>query len=136
MIKLRSGQMELFTTSKYIEKLEVAFCRDIRDFSNLDVEDRRVFLLGSYLSAKSKGFLTEKGWASYALGVWWLGDLFELKSKMLCSLLASSYPEIRKVCAMNEWVSAMIDAPDNVSAADEKLRQEFYRTSAWGGRLI
>ena len=131
-MRLRLNQAEVIVSSKYIEKLDVAFRRDISDFSSLDTESQQSFLVGSFISAKSKGFVTEQGWASYALGVWWLGDSFEQKSRILSSLLKSNYPEVRKVCAMNEWVGAMIDAPEDIAAADEKLKQEFYRTSAWG----
>jgi predicted GNAT superfamily acetyltransferase len=83
-------------------------------------------------AAQKKGLNTEQGIASYALAVWWLGLNFEAASAKLVALLNTDYPEVRKMHAMNEWVNAAIGAPDNIAAADEKLRQALQSTEAWG----
>lgn len=132
-MKLYSGQVELIANSRFIEKLDAAFRRDVPGFSDMDDEGRYGFLFGCLHSAREKHLLTEQGVASYALAVWWLGAVFEEKSRYLQSLLASGFPEVRKVYAMNAWVSAVIGAPEDIASADEKLRQGFYLTSAWGG---
>ena len=82
--------------------------------------------------AESKGLKTEQGLASYALAVWWLGVDFEEKSQALQALMQSSYPEVRRFQAMNEWVNAMIGHPESVGAADEALKQGLRLTELWG----
>lgn len=116
----------------FVAKLGAEFCKNIPDFSGLEPETRHDFLMGCLSAAKANGLLTEQGVASYALGKWWLGESFEEKSRYLRSLFMSNFPETRKVYAMNEWISAVIGEPENMASADEKLKQGFYRTGAWG----
>ena len=116
----------------FLQRLVAAFSRDIPSFAACDWEDRKSFLSGAVLLAESKGFQTEQGLASYALAVWWLGVDFEEKSQALQSLMERTYPEVRKVQAMNEWVNAMIGRPESVAAADEALKQGLRLTEPWG----
>lgn len=130
-MRLYSDQMELIANSKFIEKLDLTFCRDVSGFSDIAEQDRHEFLIGCLFLAKRNGLLTEQGIASYALGAWWLGESFEEKSRYVHALFASNFPEVRKVYAMNEWVSAVLGAPENMTSADERLKRAFYRTSDW-----
>jgi|GEM_PF-1108267 len=116
----------------FLQRLVAAFSRDIPSFAAGEWEDRKSFLSEAVLLAESKGFQTEQGLASYALAVWWLGVDFEEKSQALQSLMHSTYPEVRKVQAMNEWVNAMIGHPDSLAAADEALEQGLRLTEPWG----
>lgn len=131
-MRLHKGQAELMGQAMFIEKLDHAFCRDIPEFGELDADARADFLVACLRAANAMGLVTEQGVASYALAAWWLEIGFEDKSRYLKALFASGYPEVRKVYAMNEWAHAVIGAPDNMEAADEKLKQAFYRTQAWG----
>jgi hypothetical protein len=132
MLKISKEQSEQMARYIFLDKLVAAFSRDIPSFAACDWEDRKSFLSEAVSLAASKGFKTEQGLASYALAVWWLGVDFENKSKELESLLQSSYPEVRKVQAMNEWVNAMIGNPKSVAAADEALKKGLRLTEPWG----
>jgi hypothetical protein len=130
--KLLESRTALTANERFIEKLHAAFLHDVPGFSDLPENDRYDFLRITTASAEAKGLRTEQGIASYALAVWWLGIDFVARSKELESLLKGSYPEARKVRAMNEWVNSMIGDPDNVAAADEKLKDELAQTETRG----
>jgi len=116
----------------FLQRLVAAFSRDIPSFAACEWQDRKSFMSEAVLLAESKGFKTEQGLASYALAVWWLGADFEEKSQALQSLMQSTYPEVRKLQAMNEWVNAMIGNPESVSAADKALKQGLRLAEPWG----
>lgn len=132
MVIIRSQQMDQLARSIFLNKLDAACVRDIPGFAELGKDERMEFLNRSVSRAKSKGLGTEQGIASYVIAVWWLGLHFETASKELETLLKSDYPEVRKAHAMNEWVHAAIGDPDNIAAADQKLKQALDLTEAWG----
>ena len=132
IMQLSKKQITIMGQATFIKKLEHAFCRDITEFAELGSDERAEFLVTCLFMAESRGLITEQGIASYSLVAWWLGIGFEEKSKYLISLFKSKFPEVRKVYAMNEWGHIMIGNPNNLTAADEKLKQSFYRTKAWG----
>jgi hypothetical protein len=41
---------------------------------------------------------------------------------------------VRKVHAINEWVHTLLGDPEDVTSADEKLKQALYRTESWGAQ--
>lgn len=131
-MQLDKNQVSVISQVMFLEKLDRSLCRGINEFSALNVDERNEFIVTCLFVAESKGLVTEQGVASYALVAWWLGIGFEEKSKHLLSLLKSKFPEVRKVYAMNEWAHVMIGDPDNLAAADEQLKQSFYRTKSWG----
>jgi len=131
-MQLKKKQITVMGQVIFLEKLEHVFCRDINEFTELTEEDRAEFLVACLFSAQSLELNSEQGIASYALAAWWLGVGFEEKSKYLIALFNSKFPEIRKVYAMNEWVHIMIGNPEQLAAADQQLKQAFYRTAAWG----
>jgi hypothetical protein len=132
MLIIRTEQMDQMARGIFIGKLDAAFTRDVPGFVELGKDDRTEFFKQCILTAESRGLKTEQGIASYALAVWWLGLEFESASKELQALLDGDYPEVRKVHAMNEWVHAVTGDPDNIGAADEKLKQALAVTEAWG----
>lgn len=132
MVTIRPDEMEEVARAIFIEKLNAAFVRDVPGFSRLAAEDRADYLRRVVETAMAKGLKSEQGVASYALGVWWLGMNFERTSKKLETLLKSDYPEVRKVHAMNEWIDAYLGNPNDVTAADERLRQALELTKPWG----
>jgi hypothetical protein len=129
---IRDEQMESMTRSRFVDKLDAAFSRDLPEFAAATSEDRRTFLTLAISLAEAKGLKTEQGLASYALALWWLGVDFEEKSKELEALLESGYPEVRKIQAMNEWVNSLIGNPANIAAADEAMRRGLKLTEPWG----
>ena len=131
-MEMEANQRDQIANQIFIDKMNAAFARGLPEFARLAPEQRIEFLTVSKSAAEAHGLKTEQGIAAYALAVWWLGLDFVNESKELVSLLESSYPEVRKVFAMNEWVNAMIGDPDDVGAADEKLREGLNRTEAWG----
>lgn len=132
MLKMTKQQMDEMALSKLMDKLDRAFSRDIPDFAEASDAEKAEYLKLSVNAALSKGFITEQGIASYALAVWWLGLDFERHSEALSRLLASDYPEVRRVHAMNEWVEEAIGHPDDIPAADAKLKLALEVTRAWG----
>ena len=130
-MQIHSNQMLQITNLRFYQKLEVAFCRDVPDFADLDSGTRHDFLGKCIGTGKAKGLLTEQGVAAYALGVWWLGENFEERSSSLLALLRGDFPEVRKVYAMNEWIGALISSPDDIATADEALKQGYDRSCAW-----
>ena len=132
MLKVGSQQMDQTARAMFVEKVDAAFLRDVPRFADLDKSDRNDFILQSMAAAEGTGLRTEQGIASYILAVWWLGLNFESASEVLKKLIKSEYPEVRKVHAMNEWVNAAIGEPDNIAAADEKLKEALRVTEAWG----
>ena len=131
-MQISQDDRDLLANQMFLEKQNAAFLLSVPGFDDLSENDRMEFLKMTKLAAEAEGLRTEQGIVSYALAVWWLGFEFAQLSQELESLLKSSYPEVRKVHAMNEWVNALIGDPDNVAAADEKLKQGLARTEAWG----
>jgi hypothetical protein len=129
---IRKNHGELIARSIFLEKLNAALTRDVPAFSELEQEARVDFLVDVLFTAEANGLKTEQGVASYALAAWWLGFGFESRSRYLQVLLKSHFPEFRKVYAMNEWVHATLGEPQNTAMTDERLKQAFYRTAAWG----
>ena len=132
MLIVRKEQMDSMARARFVEKLDIAFSRDIPGFSECEQDERRIFLAETISLGEAIGLRTEQGLASYALALWWLGVDFETKSTELESLMQSDYPEVRKIQAMNEWVNAIIGDPENVAAADEALKQGLKLTEPWG----
>jgi hypothetical protein len=132
MLTMTQEQMDHLARAMLVKKLDAAFERDVPDFKDLTDADRAEFFEESLAAAQSVGLKTEQGVASYALAVWWLGLNFEEVSEELKNLLLSDYPEVRKVHAMNEWVHVLLGDLDDISGADEKLRQALETTAAWG----
>jgi hypothetical protein len=132
MLTIGQEQLDHMARGMIIRKLVAAFLRDFPNFAELVDADRTEFMNQCVTAAQAKGLKTEQGIASYALAVWWLGLGFEGTSEELAALLKSDYPEVRKVHAMNEWVRAVIGHPDDIVAADEKIKQALEVTRAWG----
>ncbi len=131
-MEIRSEKIDELARAAFIEKLDAAFARDLQDYIGLDRYDRYAFLSLATALAETKGLVTEQGIASYALALWYLGVDFEEKSGELESLLASHYPEVRKVHAMNQWVEAVIGDPDDIAAADQAMKRALNLTEPWG----
>jgi hypothetical protein len=131
-LELNQDQSQCLGKILLVEKMDAQFSRNVPEFSMLAKDDRDLFLVTSMKAAEARGLITEQGVASYALAAWWLGVGFEEKSTRLVPLFESAYPEVRKVYAMNEWVHAMIGDPNNVTSADEHLKQAFFKTRNWG----
>jgi len=132
-LRLSPEQSQHLGKMIFIEKMDVQFSRNIPEFADLEQDDRDVFLVACLQAAEARGLVTEQGVVSYALAAWWLGIGFEEKSRYLVPLFESGFPEVRKVYAMNEWVHAVIGEPENLSAADERLKLAFFKTREWGG---
>lgn len=132
MLKISAAQIHLLGKMALIEKLDDALCRQYPPFSELTDEERVDFVAKSLAAAEQLGLQTEQGVASYTLAAYWLGIGFETRSLHLQALLKHDLPEIRKVHAMNEWAHTILGAPDDVEAADEAMKQAFYKTDAWG----
>ena len=131
-MEIRSEQMDELARAAFIEKLDASFSRDLPDFKEIEGKDRLQFLSLTIDLAATKGMSSEQGIASYALALWYLGAEFEGKSDDLQSLLASSYPEVRKIHGLNQWVEAAIGDPDDITAADDALKRSLRLTEPWG----
>ena len=131
-MEIRTDQMDQFAHAAFMEKLDAAFSRDLSDFKDVDRDERHEFLSLAIALAETKGLKSEQGIASYVLALWYLGVDFEARSKELEALLESSYPEVRKVHAMNEWVEAVTGDPDDITAADKAMKHALELTKAWG----
>jgi hypothetical protein len=132
MLMIRNDQMQQMARAMFIGKVDRSFQEDVPGFRDLDIHDRDDFILEGMAAAERLGLKTEQGIVSYLLGVWWLGPEFETSSSELEALLHSDYPEVRKVHAMNEWVQTVIGDPDNIAAANQKLKEALQLTEAWG----
>lgn len=132
MLKVRSQQLHQVARAMFIEKVDAAFVSDVPGYADVDKPARKDFIVESMAAAERIGLTTEQGIASYALAVWWLGLDFETMSEELETLLRSDLPEVRKVHGMNEWVHAALGTPDNLAAADEKLKEALKLTEPWG----
>jgi hypothetical protein len=115
-----------------IAKIDKSLGRQYADFAALPDEERIAFLVECLTSATQYTLRSEQGVGSYALAAYWLGVGFERQSAHLQALLNSTFPEARKVYAMNEWVHTLLGDPENIALADEHLKQAFHRTAAWG----
>ena len=113
-------------------KLRDAMVSNASGFDELGAEQREEFIDDALSEARSWGFTSEQAFASYALAMWFLGQGFPQTSRYLNALLQSKTPEVRKVHAMNAWVSTCIGKPDDLRAADDALRQAVQSTIAWG----
>ena len=132
VMEFRTEQMHRLAHAVFIEKLDTAFSRDLPDFKGIDRGERYEFLSLAIAFAETKGLTSEQGLASYALALWYLGVDFEERSKELEALLESSYPEVRKVHAMNEWVEAVMGDPNDITLADKAMKRALELTEAWG----
>jgi hypothetical protein len=131
---LTQGQLQQLAQSALGNKLRDAMLRHAPGFPELAVPQQEEFVDDALLEARLRGMRTEQGLAAYALALWFLEPGFPDASRYLRALLESTAPEVRKVHAMNEWVSARLGAPDNPSLADDRLRQAWFSTAAWGQR--
>lgn len=131
-MQLRTSQLRHLTRERFVSRLDNAFCRELSGFANVAAEERLDFLRDTMAAANSYGLVTERGIAAYALAAWWLDVGFEAPSQLLTALLKTRLPEFRKVHAMNAWVHAYLGKPHDVALADDKLRQAFPDTEAWG----
>lgn len=132
MLQISAEQISLMEKMGLIAKLDKSLGRQYADFAALPDEERIAFLVDSMSAATQHNLRSEQGIASYALAAYWLGVGFERQSGHLQALLDSSFPEVRRVYAMNEWVHTLLGEPENMALADEQLKQAFYRTAAWG----
>lgn len=102
------------------------------EFGQLERAAQLDFVDSCITEAARNGLETEQGIASYMLATWFLGPRFEERSPYVPALLRSDFPEVRKVYALNEWVSALLGEPDRPAAAEMVLRNAFHATEAWG----
>lgn len=132
MLQISAEQISMMEKIALVTKIDEALGRQYADFAALPDQERVTFVVDSMTSAAQYKLRSEQGVASYALAAYWLGIGFEQQSRHLQALLNSTFPEVRKVYAMNEWVHTLLGAPDDIERADEELKQAFYRTAAWG----
>lgn len=132
MLQISAEQISLLEKMALVEKIDKALGRQYADFAALPDEERIAFVVDSMTSAAQYQLRSEQGVGSYALAAYWLGIGFEGQSAHLQALLNSTFPEVRKVYAMNEWVHTLLGAPEDMARADEELKQAFHRTAAWG----
>ncbi len=132
MLQISAEQISLMEKMALVATIDKALGRQYADFAERPDEERIAFLVESMTSAAQYHLLSEQGVGSYALAAYWLGVGFERQSAHLRALLNSTFPEVRKVYAMNEWVHTLLGEPENIAIADEHLKQAFYRTAAWG----
>ena len=131
-MQILPGQAERVADGILRAKLVAALAEAVPDFGALTVTSRGAFLDACLAAARARGLRTEQGLGAYALGAWFLEPGFEQRSPRLTALLASDYPEPRKLHAMNEWVSAALGTPDDAAPAEARMREAFYETEAWG----
>lgn len=131
-MEIRSDKIDDLARAAFFERLDAAFARDLQEYVEIDRGERYEFLSLAMALAETKGLVTEQGIASYALALWYLGIDFEERSTELDALLASLYPEVRKVHAMNRWVEAVIGDPEDIAAADQAMRRALKLTDPWG----
>ena len=132
MLQISAEQISLMEKMALIAKIDKSLGRQYADFAALPDEERIDFLVECLTAARQYALRSEQGFGSYALAAYWLGVGFERQSRHLQALLNSTFPEVRKVYAMNEWVHTLLGAPEDMERADEALKQAFYRTAAWG----
>lgn len=132
MLQISAEQISMMEKIALVAKIDKALGRQYADFAARPDEERVTFVVDSMVSAAQYNLRSEQGVASYALAAYWLGIGFERQSRHLQALLNSTFPEVRKVYAMNEWVHTLLGAPEDMERADEALKQAFYRTAAWG----
>ena len=132
MLQISAEQISMMEKIALVTKIDEALGRQYADFAALPDQERVTFVVDSMTSAAQYKLRSEQGVASYALAAYWLGIGFEQQSRHLQALLNSTFPEVRKVYAMNEWVHTLLGAPDDIERADKELKQAFYRTAAWG----
>lgn len=132
MLQISAEQISLMEKMGLIAKLDKSLGRQYAAFAALPDEERIAFLVDSTSSAAQLNLRSEQGIASYVLAAYWLDVGFERQSRHLQALLGSSFPEVRRVYAMNEWVHTLLGEPENMALAEEQMKQAFYRTVAWG----
>lgn len=131
-MEIRTEMINEVARSAFLEKLDLAFSRELPDYKAINMSERFEFLAAASELAERKGLKSEQGIASYALAIWYLDLDFEEKSSELESLLLGPFPEVRKVHALNKWVEAVIGDPDNIAEADEALKRSLKLTEPWG----
>jgi hypothetical protein len=125
-------QMDRVSDSALRRQLLSAMERQVDDFRSLADGEKDDFVQQAITEARSWGLLTAQGIAAYALGLWFLDPDFPQESALVQALLRSNAPEVRKVHAMNEWISAKLGRPEDPAAADNALRHAYTETAAWG----
>lgn len=133
-MKLDNRQFQRVSESVFRNRLAQAMLRGVPGFETLAAEERVAFIGAAVAEASGHGLRTEQGLAAYAVALCYLEPDFPATSHYLHALLASTLPEVRKVHAMNEWVSARIGEPDAVGVADARLKNAYGRTRDWGVR--
>lgn len=131
-MQVDGSQLQRLSHGTLKTRIAQALARGAPGFSALAASERSAFVDHAIGEAQGWGFRTSQGFAAYALALWFLEPGFPETSRYLQALLASRVPEVRKVHAMNEWVSTLLGRPEAMAAADEKLKQAFYSTQAWG----
>src|SRR4051812_22886537 len=101
-------QMDRVSDSALRRQLLSAMERDIEDFRSLAQAEKNDFVQQALTEARSWGLQTAQGIAAYALGLWFLDPDFPEQSELVQALLRSNAPEVRKVHAMNEWISVKL----------------------------
>ena len=131
-MRISQAQLDAIARNALLDKLERGFRASVPDADLLESPPLHDFLVACEQDAQALGLSSEQGIASYALAAWFLGPGFVDRSRYLRQLLASPYPEVRKVHALNEWVHALLGKPQDEEGADLALRQAFFSTAAWG----
>ena len=131
-MKISQKQFDRIAHTALLDKLERGFRTTVPNADLLASAPLREFFESCLSDAAALGLHSEQGVASYALAAWFLEPGFVDRSRYLRPLLASAYPEVRKVYALNEWVHALLGQPQDADGADQALRQAFYSTAPWG----
>lgn len=131
-MRISQAQLDGIARSALFDKLERGFRASVPDADLLESPLLHDYFATCERDAQALGLSSEQGIASYALAAWFLGPGFVDRSRYLRQLLASPYPEVRKVHALNEWVHALLGKPQDEAGADQALRQAFFSTAAWG----
>ncbi len=131
-MRFSQAQLDDIARRGLFDKLERGFRASVPDAALLESPLLRDYFAACERDAQALGLRSEQGIASYALAAWFLGPGFVDRSRYLRQLLASPYPEVRKVHALNEWVHALLGKPQDEETADQALRQAFFSTTAWG----
>lgn len=133
-MKVHARQLQQLGEARLRRKVNTAMVNHAEGFAQLSAEQRSAFMDEALAEARNWGFRSEQGLGAYALALWFLDTDFPASSRYLQALLESTTLEVRKVHAMNEWVSSRLGHPDEPGIADERLRQAYHFTAPWGGQ--
>lgn len=131
-MQISSAQVAKIGDAIFQERLEASLRRHVTGFAALPHEIRGLFVSESTRQARSLGLTTEQAVAGYALGAAWLGVGFEEQSPLLCQLFATPVPLLRKLDAMNAWLTDRLGQTPSVASGDLAIRRSFASTTAWG----